>query len=264
MKTKIKDKDRILNCIPSYKVEKDWTFETASNSGLLTAPSGIKSKEDLREKWWLINDQHQTGSCVGWAMADSVMRWHFVKLNNLKDDELLSIRFIWMAAKETDEFNNRPTTFIERSGTSLKAALDVARKYGCVLENDLPFEPSILFKETPDIFYSNASFFKIRSYYNLNIGNKIQNWKRWLSNNGPILTRLSVDDTWYDATNHKGKLDKYISPGYGGHAVAIIGYDKNQFIIRNSWGDDWGDKGFAYASYKYAEMAFDESYGIII
>jgi C1A family cysteine protease len=32
--------------------------------------------------------------------------------------------------------------------------------------------------------------------------------------------------------------------------------------VRNSWGTDWGDKGFAYASLAYAQDAFTEAYGV--
>ena len=32
----------------------------------------------------------------------------------------------------------------------------------------------------------------------------------------------------------------------GYHAVAVIGYDSNGFIIRNSWGDSYGHDGYAY------------------
>jgi C1A family cysteine protease len=40
----------------------------------------------------------------------------------------------------------------------------------------------------------------------------------------------------------------------GGHAVLCVGYDdaKKVFIIRNSWGDQWGDKGYFYMPYSYA------------
>ena len=48
----------------------------------------------------------------------------------------------------------------------------------------------------------------------------------------------------------------------GGHAVAIVGYKRDRFIVRNSWGPGWGDKGFAYASLNYAQAAFTEAYGI--
>ncbi|NOQ24131.1 MAG: hypothetical protein GQ564_02115 [Bacteroidales bacterium] len=260
----MKNNKRILNCIDSRNIENDWTINTAADSDILTAPSRIPNEIDLREKWWKINDQKATGSSVGWAATDSVIRWHFVKEGRLSSKELLSIRFIWMSSKETDEFNRRPTTFIENAGTSLKAALDIARKFGCVKDKDLPFEPSDLFPGKENVFYSNAANFRIRTYYNLNSGEKLNNWRHWLASNGPILTRLDVDDEWYDATDKNGNLDSYNYKGYGGHAIAIVGYTKDRFIIRNSWGEDWGDNGYAYASNNYAEDAFTESYGISI
>lgn len=38
----------------------------------------------------------------------------------------------------------------------------------------------------------------------------------------------------------------------GGHAVAIVGYNKEGFILRNSWGYLWGDRG--YTTYGYNEF----------
>ena len=77
------------------------------------------------------------------------------------------------------------------------------------------------------------------------------------------LTRLGVDKTWDDATKTKGNLDVY-KPNTvrGGHAVAIVGYKTDRFIVRNSWGTGWGDKGFGYASLAYAQDAFTEAYGV--
>ena len=43
-----------------------------------------------------------TGSCVGWAFADSLLRYHFVKAGKLRKHEHISVRYIWMAAKEMD------------------------------------------------------------------------------------------------------------------------------------------------------------------
>ena len=49
----------------------------------------------------------------------------------------------------------------------------------------------------------------------------------------------------------------------GGHAVAIVGYDDlgkdaggfapipRCWVVRNSWGADWGDKGYCYFPYEY-------------
>ena len=39
----------------------------------------------------------------------------------------------------------------------------------------------------------------------------------------------------------------------GGHAVMAVGYDDSQqrFIVRNSWGDGWGMKGYFTMPYAY-------------
>jgi C1A family cysteine protease len=48
--------------------------------------------------------------------------------------------------------------------------------------------------------------------------------------------------------------------------VSIVGYTSTgRFILRNSWGTAWGDRGFAYASPSYVAAAFfDESYGVTV
>ena len=263
---------RILNVLPSKDTDKDWRFENARDAGVLAAPraAALPASKDLREAWWKIGDQGSTGSCVGWSTADSVLRWHFVKANRLRKDQLLSVRFIWMAAKETDEFTSSPTTFIEADGTSLKAALDVARKYGVVRDSILPFKSGKLYSnndpydDDAKTFYAIAAQLKIASYFNL--GTNLGNWRAWLAIKGPILTRLNVDDTWYNAKATQGNLDTYQpETAEGGHAVALVGYLPGRFIVRNSWGTtEWGDKGFGYASLGYAQAAFTEAYGISV
>ncbi len=255
--------DRVLNCVPSRKVETDWPLESAMGAGLLAARPRIPPSRDLRESWWTIGDQKDTGSCVGWASADSVIRWHLVKANRLPKSQRLSPRFVWMASKETDTFVSQPTTFIESEGTSLKAALDIARKFGTVQDSVLPFEPMKLYPGPSQIFYALAAQMKIASYFNL--GTKANSWRIWLANNGPILTRLNVDETWDNATRTKGKLNVYKpKTARGGHAIALVGYTRDRFIVRNSWGTGWGDRGFGYASLRYAEAAFSEAYGVAL
>jgi C1A family cysteine protease len=256
---------RVLNVVPSRDTETDFQFENADAAGLVAAPPAIPKAKDLREAWWKVGDQGTTGSCVGWATADSLLRWHFVKAGRIKNTELMSKRFIWMASKETDEFSSMPTTFIENAGTSLKSALDVARKFGSVKENVLTFDGGSLYPGTPETFYALAAQLKISSYFNLSLnrGGSIEGWRRWIATNGPILTRLDVDRTWDDADVNKGNMDVYKpNTRRGGHAVSIVGYTADRFIIRNSWGLGWGDKGFGYASLAYAKDAFTEAYGI--
>jgi hypothetical protein len=254
---------RILNVKPSPKAEEDWTFDHAVEADIVGAAPAIPTTKDLRATWWKINDQEATGSCVGWATADGLLRWHFVSAGRVQRNELLSPRFVWMASKETDQYITQPTTFIETEGTSLKSALDVARKFGAVRDNVLPFKDGTLYQGDTQSFYALASQLKILSYFN--VGTNLTNWKTWLATKGPILTRLDVDATWDAATDNGGNMDDYKpNTTRGGHAVAIVGYKQDRFIVRNSWGTGWGDKGFGYASLAYAQEAFTEAYGIAV
>src|SRR4029078_3989900 len=84
--------------------------------------------------------QGMSGSCVGWAFADSLLRYHFVKAGKIRKHEHISGRYIWMAAQEMDKVRASPTTFIDDAGTSAKAALKIVTKYGALKTSVLPFD----------------------------------------------------------------------------------------------------------------------------
>jgi len=230
---------------------------------LAAAAPELPEAVDLRAKWWNVGDQGQTGSCVGWATADGLLRYHFKQARRIRQRDHLSVRYLWMAAKETDEFNERPTTFIEPDGTSLKAALDIVRSYGIVTDDVLPFLPGTLYPHSAPTFYTLAAKLRIATYHNLR--RNLNDWRQWLAFQGPILTRLVCDDTWMrcDRTGELARYDERSADG--GHAVCLVGYTPDHFIVRNSWGtSQWGDGGFAYASLGYAADAFVEAYGITV
>jgi len=131
---KRKEIRRVCNLEPSKNTEADWKFEDAVQSSALTVAALPPASKDLRASWWNVGDQGSTGSCVGWSSTDGVMRYHLVAAGKLGKTELLSPRFTWMASKETDEYVTRPETFIEGAGTSLKAAMDICRKFGVVTD----------------------------------------------------------------------------------------------------------------------------------
>jgi hypothetical protein len=41
---------------------------------------------------------------------------------------------------------------------------------------------------------------------------------------------------------------------YGGHAVTIVGYTQDAFIVKNSWGTAWGDLGYGYVGFDYHRL----------
>lgn len=240
----------------------DWTFEDAVAAGVVAGDAALP-EVDLRRPDWPVRDQGSTGACVGFAAADGVLHWHYRKGGLLAPGERPSPRFIWMANKETDRLTDYPTTFIESAGTQTKRALRVARRYGCVPDNLLPMDGR-LSSLPAAAFYTLAARYRIASYHNLRRNRAA--WRRWLSNQGPILARVVVDRTFRGATTTGGELARFHRDDgeSGGHAVCLVGYTADAFIIRNSWGADWGDHGFAYASEPYAAEAITEAYGAVL
>lgn len=81
----------------------------------------------------------------------------------------------------------------------------------------------------------------------MNVGHgNVENIKAALVKYGPLTTGFTVyeDFRHYTGGVYQAELTKML----GGHAVEIVGYGKEGDIdfwtIRNSWGPDWGEKGF--------------------
>ncbi|XP_041358125.1 cathepsin O-like isoform X2 [Gigantopelta aegis] len=77
------------------------------------------------------------------------------------------------------------------------------------------------------------------------VGNE-QKMLQLLSSVGPLV--ITVDATTWNS--YMGGIIKFHCSNYNNHAVQIVGYDLTGevpfYIIRNSWGPDFGDKGYLY------------------
>lgn len=244
--------------------------ETGNDYGVAEAHLGdtrLPESVDLRRPWHPISDQGETASCVGWAIADSVLRWHLVESGRLPPDQQLSARHVWMSAKETDQRDAYPSTFLEKDGTSLKAGLDVVRKFGVALESELPWDGSLA-TALPDAFNKSARRRRIMAYFNLGDDTvpdraaRIPEWRQWLHQNGPVLVLIAQDHHFLVAT---GELTEFDAASVGGsHAAALVGYGPDHFLLRSSWGTDWGEEGYVRMSLEYTAQAVIESYGVMV
>ncbi|MFN7903955.1 MAG: C1 family peptidase [Pseudobdellovibrionaceae bacterium] len=78
---------------------------------------------------------------------------------------------------------------------------------------------------------------------------------------GPLMTTLTV---YADFMVYAGGVYKHTTgEQMGGHAVSIVGYDDKEqaFIIRNSWGKEWGEDGFGKVAYSDLSGIGDSTWG---
>jgi hypothetical protein len=90
-------------------------------------------------------------------------------------------------------------------------------------------------EENPEL-YETAAAYKIASYARIRT---IEGLKESLYMNGPCLIAGPVYHAGQDMWKKK-EPDQRLN---GGHAMAVVGYTEDAFIIRNSWGSHWGEGG---------------------
>ncbi len=77
--------------------------------------------------------------------------------------------------------------------------------------------------------------------------------RKMLSEGKPVVFAMMIHDNMWSAQGGLIPMPTATSEPVGGHAIVAVGYDnqKRHFIIRNSWGTEWGDKGYGYLPYDY-------------
>jgi len=73
---------------------------------------------------------------------------------------------------------------------------------------------------------------------------RIEELKTALSQNGPCIINFQI-------YNHATTIWKPIDSRRvaGMHSMLVVGYNLDGFILRNSWGTDWGDNGYCIFPY---------------
>jgi len=159
----------------------------------------------------------------------------------------------------------QPTTFLEQGMTDVKSALDVARTFGAALEEDLRWKGA-LYPGDIDHFYGSAAQRRITHYYRLDPEEEaaawFAHWRRWIDQHGPVLIVVGVDAQFAAGAPLLSAFD--IDSASFHHAAALVGYGPGGFLIRCSWGEGWGDGGYAVATEAYLEQANVESYGVVV
>jgi len=75
----------------------------------------------------------------------------------------------------------------------------------------------------------------------------VEDVKKVLSAGCPVHVSMNTGAAFSDV-GRDGVFNSAEGPSgrHGRHAMLMVGYTGNFFILKNSWGEDWGDKGYCY------------------
>lgn len=146
---------------------------------------------------------------------------------------------------------------LEDTGLDIRSACKIISKsgVGAVPESSWPYDTSQVTTMPPINVFKTAKFFQQYTY--TFIQPDLVHLKSYLLNmQRPIMFGMIVYSSFMSqtvaATGQVPVPNTQTEKNEGGHCTLIVGYDDNkqQFECVNSWGVEWGDKGFFYLPYE--------------
>ncbi len=138
-------------------------------------------------------------------------------------------------------------------------SLRIGCGWGCVPEQDWPYSCSRNWppKEPPNLD-KNAKRYRITCYQRVR---SVEECKLALQK-GAVLAAFNITNQWFNAKNGIIDIPQQNAKIVGSHAFAIVGYEDNRksFMFQNSWGEEWGDKGYGWLPYEYFKTHLIEAW----
>ena len=199
---------------------------------------------DLRSKLPLAYNQLSLGSCSAQAICAAVK----------VEDPTLNGSRLFVYYNERKYIN----TTQEDSGAFLSDGIKSLQQYGICDEKFWEHNISKFKIEPPKIAYQEAKKHIATVVYH--VPGTMTAMKTVLNSGFPIILGILVYSSFMSRETSRTGIIPMPSSGetlLGGHAVLCVGYDdlKQVWIIRNSWGPLWGDKGYCYLPYAYLTTA---------
>lgn len=196
--------------------------------------------KDLRIYCSLIEDQGNLGSCTGQAVAGAI---ELLNKRNRKPTDVSRL-FIYYYERLLEGTVNYD------SGAYIRDGIKATNKYGAPLESLWPYQINKFRTAPASTAVVDGAKRKVTLYERAIDFNACKNA---LSNGYPVIIGFDVYSSFYNI--NKTGIMSYPNRGeslLGGHAVLLVGYDdaSQRFIARNSWGVNWGDKGYFYMPYR--------------
>ncbi|MGB9736570.1 MAG: C1 family peptidase [bacterium] len=222
---------------------------------IIRIPKKLPPKVDLIKYCSPVEDQGELGSCTANAIAGNI---EFLENLTKKPFEDKSRLFIYYNERALEGHVK------EDSGAMLRDGIKVCAKYGACDETIWPYNIR-KFAVAPSLkAYEDGLKHKIVSYHRILT---LDEMRFCLSEGFPFVFGFAVYESFETQevartgiVNMPGKNERML----GGHAVMAVGYDDKakRFLVRNSWGKDWGMDGYFTMPYQYLTTLADDFWTI--
>ena len=199
-----------------------------------------------------VGNQRETQTCVSWAIGYGAMS---ILQAVEKDWKGKPDRINQYAYSTYFSYNQLVDKKQEcQDGLRIRDVIDLIEYKGNVLAKEFDGLNDVCGKTVPIELEEKAIAHRIANPLSLNDSqprNKINNVKTTLLRQKPVVVCLQINKS-FEKIGDNGIWNHKSDKTYRGiHALCIIGYDdgKGAFEIMNSWGEDWGNKGFAWIKY---------------
>src|ERR1700744_490075 len=248
--TKKKEVDKLIEDLIRRKKESDEVLSQplSVNQNLgdkKKASKTLSTSRDYSSQMLQVLNQGAEGNSVGCAVAACV---EYQILKHLNKKIKISPRYIYNYARK---LNNMLRT---DSGTTVKSAIDIVRKYGAVAEKDWPYKAGQYNVDLPEKL-ATADHYQINNSYQVKSVAKIVDA---MDSHGPVVIGITVYGSFMSSKPAETgviPMPKEKESVVGGHAVCLVAYNSTEkiFKFRNSWGTSWGDKGYGQLSFEYID-----------
>jgi C1A family cysteine protease len=207
----------------------------------------LPPRVDLRPHLTCVEDQAEVSSCTANALAGA---YEYLAKRALGEAGDVSRLFIYYNAREYDGGVTGDT------GCTIASAIQVLQELGACNELTWTYDQQRINQRPLPEAYDEALNFLIEEAHELEID--LDAMKHCLAEGYPFAFGLTLFAS-FDRAGKRGLVPMPNPDGedgreaHGAHAMLCVGYsDQSQaFIVRNSWGEAWGDRGYCYIPYDY-------------
>ncbi len=232
---------RTFDAFPDRVDVRDWIYRPTLNP----LPGEIS---DLTRIPSILN-QHNEGACTGFALAGVLN----LLLLARRVKRTVSAWMLYEMARRYDEWPGQ-----KYSGSSARGAIKGFIHHGVCSEANWKNNHKGL-KAFNQRIATDASGTPGGAYYRVQ-HKEIRDVHAAISEVGAVFATLMVHAGWDEPGPSQAKLSGKLSRkvpiierrgrSEEGHAVALVGYTGQGFLVQNSWGESWGEKGVALLPYE--------------